>query len=93
MSYLKVRLLSLASLTVSTSILQLNTFHWHITDSQSFPLSIADFPELAIKGSYSPHEVYSPDDVQDIVACAGAVSTLSFRRSPPLTDPFSSARH
>ena len=52
----------------------MNTFHWHITDSQSFPLIVAEFPELAQKGAYGSHQVYSPHDVEEVVAYAGAVS-------------------
>ncbi|KAF7293004.1 Beta-hexosaminidase [Mycena indigotica] len=54
------------------SWVKLNQFHWHITDSQSFPLSLPDFPELAQKGAYSVTQVYSPSDVQDIVSYAAA---------------------
>ncbi|CAK5284459.1 unnamed protein product [Mycena citricolor] len=52
------------------SWVKLNMFHWHIVDSQSFPLSLPDFPELAQKGAYSANEIYSPQDVQDIVQYA-----------------------
>lgn len=51
----------------------MSAFHWHIVDSQSFPLVVAEFPELAQKGAYSAEEVYTPNDVQDIVNYAGAV--------------------
>ncbi|KAG1739453.1 glycoside hydrolase family 20 protein [Suillus paluster] len=54
------------------SWVKINTFHWHITDSQSFPLEIAQYPELAINGAYSPAEVYTASDVQYIVQYAGA---------------------
>ncbi|KAJ7465078.1 glycoside hydrolase family 20 protein, partial [Mycena latifolia] len=54
------------------SWVKINTFHWHIVDSQSFPLSLPDFPELAQKGAYSASELYTPTDVQDIVAYAAA---------------------
>jgi hypothetical protein len=67
----------------------MNTFHWHVVDSQSFPLDVPDFPELAAKGAYSSSETYSAVDVQDIVSYAGAVrpsftsthSQLTFHRS------------
>ena len=49
-------------------------FHWHVVDSQSFPLEVAGFEELSQKGAYSANEIYSTSDVQDIVAYAGAVS-------------------
>lgn len=54
------------------SWVKINTFHWHITDSQSFPLEVAQYPELAINGAYSPQEVYTESDVQYIVAYAAA---------------------
>ncbi|KIJ61060.1 glycoside hydrolase family 20 protein, partial [Hydnomerulius pinastri MD-312] len=54
------------------SWVKINTFHWHITDSQSFPLMVAQYPELAINGAYSAEEMYSESDVQYIVAYAAA---------------------
>jgi Glycosyl hydrolase family 20, catalytic domain len=78
------------------SYVKASTFHWHIVDSQSFPLVIPEFPELSAKGAYAvrsvhtsreqfpqfemliwmkqPDQVYTPADVQEIVAYAGAVS-------------------
>ncbi|KAG5644539.1 hypothetical protein DXG03_008193 [Asterophora parasitica] len=53
------------------SWVKLNTFHWHVVDSQSFPLHVPAFPDLASNGAYSPAEIYSPSDVQDIVDYAG----------------------
>ncbi|EXC32131.1 hypothetical protein L484_004613 [Morus notabilis] len=46
---------------------KLNVFHWHITDSHSFPLVVPSEPELAAKGSYGSDMVYTPDDVKRIV--------------------------
>ncbi|KAJ4843546.1 Beta-hexosaminidase 2 [Turnera subulata] len=46
---------------------KLNVFHWHITDSHSFPLLLPSHPDLASKGSYGPHMQYSPSDVASIV--------------------------
>ncbi|PIL35144.1 hypothetical protein GSI_02933 [Ganoderma sinense ZZ0214-1] len=54
------------------SWVKLNQFHWHIVDSQSFPLQIPGFTDLAAKGAYSAYQQYSPKDVSDIVAYAGA---------------------
>lgn len=55
------------------SWVKLNTFHWHITDSESFPLEVSQFPALARNGAYSPQEVYTESDVQYIVSYAAAV--------------------
>ncbi|GJE92637.1 glycoside hydrolase family 20 protein [Phanerochaete sordida] len=52
------------------SMTKLNQFHWHITDSQSFPLVVPGFTEVAAKGAYSSSMTYSPSDVQDIVSYA-----------------------
>jgi hexosaminidase len=52
----------------------MSVFHWHVVDSQSFPIDIPGFPELAAKGAYSTAEVYSTSDIQDIVSYAAVVS-------------------
>ncbi|KAK7680268.1 hypothetical protein QCA50_016778 [Cerrena zonata] len=49
------------------SWVKMSTLYWHVADSQSFPLSIPAFPELASKGAYSQEEIYSVDDVKEIV--------------------------
>ncbi|KAH0464664.1 hypothetical protein IEQ34_007450 [Dendrobium chrysotoxum] len=46
---------------------KMNVLHWHITDSQSFPILLPSVPDLAIKGSYGPEMRYSPEDVRRIV--------------------------
>lgn len=43
-----------------------NRLHWHITDSQSWPLEVPSLPELAIKGAYWKGLTYTTDDVQRI---------------------------
>ncbi|KAF8903094.1 N-acetylhexosaminidase [Gymnopilus junonius] len=53
------------------SVVKMSVFHWHVVDSQSFPLTVPGFPELSQKGAYSSSEVYSTADVQDIVTYAG----------------------
>uniref|UniRef100_A0A6B2E9I4 Beta-hexosaminidase n=1 Tax=Phlebotomus kandelakii TaxID=1109342 RepID=A0A6B2E9I4_9DIPT len=49
---------------------KLNRFHWHMTDSQSFPFVSRHYPQLAAHGAYSNHEVYTTEDVQEIVSFA-----------------------
>ncbi|GLJ05445.1 hypothetical protein SUGI_0018340 [Cryptomeria japonica] len=45
---------------------KINVFHWHITDSHSFPLELPSEPALAQKGSY-PGMTYTSQDVREIV--------------------------
>jgi hypothetical protein len=51
---------------------KLNVFHWHITDSQSFPIVLPSVPNLANFGSYSPAMRYTDQDVRRIVRFAEA---------------------
>ncbi|OSC97365.1 glycoside hydrolase family 20 protein [Trametes coccinea BRFM310] len=52
------------------SWVKLSILYWHIIDSQSFPLEVGAFPELSQKGAYSPEEIYTREDVNNIVAYA-----------------------
>ncbi|CAG7853081.1 Probable beta-hexosaminidase fdl; AltName: Full=Protein fused lobes; Flags: Precursor [Serendipita indica DSM 11827] len=51
---------------------KMNIFHWHIVDSQSFPLNLPDFPELVAKGAYSSSKQYSTKDLDDVISFAAA---------------------
>lgn len=46
---------------------KLNVFHWHITDSHSFPLVAPSEPELAAKGAYGEQMKYTAEDVKKVV--------------------------
>lgn len=46
---------------------KLNVLHWHITDSDSFPIYLPSHPNLTIYGAFSPEETYSQSDVEEIV--------------------------
>lgn len=61
------------------AMVKLNVFHWHVTDSNSWPLDLDRYPELAAKGAYSRSETYSQKDIQMIIDYAGHVS-LSLRK-------------
>ncbi|KAF7283897.1 beta acetylhexosaminidase fused lobes isoform X2 [Rhynchophorus ferrugineus] len=61
---------SLKRVLVGMAANKLNVFHWHITDSQSFPLVLPSVPQLSKTGSYSPGETYSPEEVRAIVEFA-----------------------
>ena len=54
----------------------------HITDSNSWPLHLRAFPELS-QAAYSKDEVFSEDDIAEIVDYAGKVSR--FNLSSPWT--------
>ncbi|XP_043650719.1 chitooligosaccharidolytic beta-N-acetylglucosaminidase isoform X1 [Drosophila teissieri] len=49
------------------ALVKLNTFHWHITDSHSFPLEVKKRPELHKLGAYSQRQVYTRRDVAEVV--------------------------
>ena len=51
---------------------KINTVHWHIVDSQSFPFDAPSHPELAAGGAYSRFERYTDADVAHVVAFARA---------------------
>ncbi|KAK7063270.1 Chitooligosaccharidolytic beta-N-acetylglucosaminidase-like [Halocaridina rubra] len=46
---------------------KLNTFHWHITDTHSFPLYLENLPDMVYYGAYSPKEVYKTTDIYNLV--------------------------
>ncbi|KAI0049438.1 glycoside hydrolase family 20 protein [Auriscalpium vulgare] len=54
------------------SWVKMSTLHWHISDSQSFPLEVPGFMEISEKGAYSKSSVYTPIDVQNVVDYAGS---------------------
>ncbi|KAF8895216.1 N-acetylhexosaminidase [Infundibulicybe gibba] len=54
------------------SWVKINTFHWHIVDSQSFPLVIPGFTEISTKGAYSASQVYTASDIKDVTQYAAA---------------------
>ena len=63
----------------------MDTLHWHVVDSQSFPLVVPGFEALSEKGAYNPASVYTLQDVQDIVAYAAAVRLYLSRTRQLLT--------
>lgn len=54
------------------AMVKLNTFHWHITDTHSFPFVVKSQPELSRLGAYSPEKIYTSDDIEDVVKFAVA---------------------
>lgn len=49
---------------------KLNVFHWHITDTHSFPFVSKSRPILSDLGAYRPEKIYTPEQVQDIIQYA-----------------------
>ncbi|XP_072938988.1 chitooligosaccharidolytic beta-N-acetylglucosaminidase [Epargyreus clarus] len=58
---------SLRATIDAMAAVKLNTFHWHITDSQSFPFVSGRRPELTKYGSYSPSKIYTKEMIRDLV--------------------------
>jgi hexosaminidase len=52
------------------AMVKMNVFHWHITDSHSFPIVIRSHPELSKYGAYARSKIYTPEDVAEIVSYA-----------------------
>ncbi|RDK38517.1 hypothetical protein M752DRAFT_321094 [Aspergillus phoenicis ATCC 13157] len=50
---------------------KLNVLHWHMEDTQSWPIEIDAYPEM-IHDAYSPREVFSHADMRNVVAYARA---------------------
>lgn len=46
---------------------KLNTFHWHITDTHSFPLYLESLPKMSYYGAYSSKQIYYPAGVRHVV--------------------------
>ncbi|XP_044269002.1 chitooligosaccharidolytic beta-N-acetylglucosaminidase [Tribolium madens] len=49
---------------------KMNVFHWHITDSQSFPLELPQLPNMTKFGAYSSDKIYHPEDIENLLAYA-----------------------
>ncbi|EIW55410.1 N-acetylhexosaminidase [Trametes versicolor FP-101664 SS1] len=75
------------------SWVKLSVLYWHIIDSQSFPLEVGAFPELSAKGAYSSKEVYSLDDIQQIIQYANerGIDVIMEMDSPGHTNAISAA--
>ncbi|GAQ11950.1 beta-hexosaminidase 1 [Aspergillus lentulus] len=51
------------------SLSKLNVLHWHLDDTQSWPVQIKAHPEM-VKDAYSVREIYSHADIRRIIAYA-----------------------
>jgi hexosaminidase len=50
---------------------KLNVLHWHLDDSQSWPVQLASYPSMTLD-AYSAREIYSRTDLQNVIAYASA---------------------
>jgi hypothetical protein len=57
------------ALVASLPFAKINVLHWHLTDSQSFPLETPSAPRLW-RAAWSPAERYTADDVAALVEFA-----------------------
>lgn len=48
------------------AMVKLNIFHWHISDSQSFPMVLKSHPEMSEIGAYSADKVYTIENIKDV---------------------------
>ena len=46
---------------------KMNTLHWHITDTPSFPIEIMSLPNMTKYGAYSDRQIYTKADVKRII--------------------------
>lgn len=52
------------------AINKMNVFHWHITDSQSFPMEVKRLPQMHLNGAFSAEKVYHKSEIDSIVKYA-----------------------
>lgn len=53
------------------ALAKMNVLHWHLDDSQSWPLQLSTYPQMT-KDAYSARQTFSHGDIQGIVAYARA---------------------
>ncbi|KAM3966213.1 beta-hexosaminidase 2 [Aphomia sociella] len=49
---------------------KMNVFHWHVTDSHSFPLESSRVPQFTRYGAYSSSEIYTVEEVRQLMKYA-----------------------
>jgi hexosaminidase len=47
---------------------KMNVFHWHMTDSESFPMYMTEAPNINKYGAFDFESIYSQDDIKEIYA-------------------------
>ena len=61
---------SILRLIRALSYSKMNTLHWHITDTHSFPIEIKSVPQMNEYGAYSNNRIYSHSNIRGIVSYA-----------------------
>ena len=61
-----------------------NVLHWHLVDDDTFPMFLQKYPTLSQKASFSASEVYSIQDMKDVVDHA---MKLGIRVIPEFDNP------
>lgn len=51
------------------ALAKLNVLHWHLDDSQSWPMEIKSYPQMT-KDAYSGREIYSEADMRRVISYA-----------------------
>lgn len=49
---------------------KMNVFHWHITDSQSFPLESKRLPQMNIYGAFSEDKIFRQTEIESVIKYA-----------------------
>ncbi|CAH4006618.1 unnamed protein product [Pieris brassicae] len=46
---------------------KMNVFHWHATDTHSFPLESSRVPQFTRYGAYSAYEIYTAEEIRELI--------------------------
>ena len=58
---------SIKNILDGMSYIKLNHFHWHLTDSNSFPFDSPSVPEMSKYGAHTTRQIYTAENISDIV--------------------------
>jgi hexosaminidase len=61
---------TIKALVAALAYVKINVLHWHMTDSQAFPLETSSAPRLASEGAYSSQERYTAEDIAEVAEFA-----------------------
>jgi hexosaminidase len=58
------------SISDTMAMVKMNIFHWHITDSGSFPMELKSHPNLSKSGAFSKDHIYKIEAIKEVVLFA-----------------------